>query len=269
MTSPTTAVAAAVMDAGRAYHFGTFVATAYAMFAPADLTPTVPPTFPPGYRLALYLTAVDHACGKTEPEFFGFVAQATAQPGELVVVLRGTDTTLEWLVDAEFRPVPFTRVPGSGDVEHGFCSVYDSLAALTPDGQPADLHAFLQGASRAGPVTIVGHSLGASVATLLALDAAVNDGIRDVTLYTLASPRTGDAAFAACFDAHVSASWRVVNAPDIVPKLPPLYTHVSGEYGVDSRTSPVRHSLVCYHRASTYLYLLDPQHQPSLGGCQG
>jgi pimeloyl-ACP methyl ester carboxylesterase len=159
-------------------------------------------------------------------------------------------------------------VSGAGHVEDGFCSVYDSITALTPDGQLADLHVFLRSASTLGTVTIVGHSLGASVATLLALDVAVNDGVSDLVLYTLASPRTGDATFATFFDTHVRASWRVVNMPDVVPKLPPLYTHVNTEYCVDSLTAPVRHSVVCYHSSSTYLYLLDPQHRTGLGICQ-
>ena len=267
MTTPPAATPA--IDPAQAYFYGTFVAKAYAMFVAGDLAPAVPDPFLAGYQLVLYLTAIDRACGKTEPEFFGFVAQSTARPQELVVAIRGTDTFLEWIIDAEFKPVPFSRVAGSGHVEDGFCSIYDSLTALAPDGTPADLHAFVRSTSPAGSVTVIGHSLGSSVATLLALDLVVNDGVRDLTLYTLASPRTGDAAFATFFDAHVPASWRVVNTPDIVPKLPPLYTHVNTEYCVDSLNVDARHSIACYHAGTTYLYLLNPQNPVGLGACQG
>ena len=263
------------IDPARAYHYGAFVEAAYAMFRPGDLAPPVTATFPAGYELALYLTGVDRVGRKTEREFFGFVARsaAGAPAAELVIAIRGTDTVLEWLVDAEFLPVPFRAVPDAGLVEDGFDSVYATLAAHTPAGEPQDLHAFLRGAASGGggaPLTIVGHSLGASVATLLALDVAVNDGIGDLTLYTLASPRTGDEAFARAFDARVPASWRVVNAPDLVPKIPPLYTHVSAPHEVDSvAAGGVRHAIACYHSLATYLYLLNPQGPPGLGQCQG
>jgi hypothetical protein len=65
------------MAPARAYHYGSFVAAAYAMFRPGDLAPPVAATFPAGYELALYLTGVDRVGRKTEPEFFGFVARAT------------------------------------------------------------------------------------------------------------------------------------------------------------------------------------------------
>ena len=259
-TSPT-------MDPSQAYFYGTFVQAAYAMFVAGNLAPPLPASFPPGYRLALYLTGTDHVARRTEPEFFGFVAQSIENPASLVVALRGTDTMLEWLVDAEFASIAFTRVAGAGHVEDGFCSIYDSLAAHTPDGEPADLHDFLRRTSPTGPVTVVGHSLGAAVATLLALDIAVNDAIAMLALYTLASPRVGNAAFATFFDAHVPTCWRVVNAPDIVPRLPPLYTHVSTAQVVDSLDAGVRHSLACYHSATTYQYLLDPQNPVGRGEC--
>ena len=72
---------------------------------------------------------------------------------------------------------------------------------------------------------ITGHSLGAAVATLAALDVAVNTPFKQPIIYTIASPRAGDPNFANRFDSALVTStiwsWRVVNMFDLVPLLPP------------------------------------------------
>ncbi len=248
-----------------AYRYGAFVQTAYLMFgnAPASLTPPVTPDvqFPAGYQLAFYLTAIDHFAEESEREFYGFVAQSTTDPTDCVIAIRGTDKIIEWLIDAEFLPTPFTPVPAAGHVEDGFMSVYSSLAGLMPDGTtPRDLHAFIRSLAPAGKLVITGHSLGGAVANLLALDAAVNDGATALSLYTLAAPRTGFGAFAATFAAHVPNNFRVFNQPDLVPKVPPLYDQLGPGQEIDSKTSPaIKHSILCYHSLASYLQVLNPQ----------
>ncbi len=55
-------------------------------------------------------------------------------------------------------------------------------------------------------------------------------------------------------------NFRVVNRPDIVPRLPPLYDPAGNEIDVDSTAYPVvAHRLACYHTLTTYLWLLDQQ----------
>ena len=248
-----------------AYRYGAFVQTAYLMFAnaPKSLTPPVTPDvkFPVGYQLAFYLTAIDHFADENEREFYGFVAQSTTDPTDCVIAIRGTDKIIEWLIDAEFLPTKFTPVPGAGDVEDGFMSVYSTLAGLMPDGTtPRDLHAFIKGLAPAGNLVITGHSLGAAVANLLALDAAVNDGATELLLYTLAAPRTGFSSFAASFAASVPNNFRVFNEPDIVPKVPPLYDQLGPGVEIDTKTSSaIKHSILCYHSLASYLLMLNPQ----------
>lgn len=261
-------------DPLNAYRYGAFVQTAYLMFgnAPKSLTPPVTPDvqFPAGYQLAFYLTAVDHFGETSEREFYGFVAQSTAQPAEYVIAIRGTDKLIEWLIDAEFLPTPFSPVPQAGKVEDGFFSVYQTLTGLMPDGQtPRDLRAFIESLAPAANLTIVGHSLGGAVANLLALDAAANAGASELSLYTLAAPKTGDKAFAACFDKTVPDSIRVFNEPDIVPKVPPLYSQVNTGYEIDTKALPqIKHGIVCYHSLASYLYALNPHSTfPLATGC--
>ena len=67
---------------------------------------------------------------------------------------------------------------------------------------------------------MTGHSLGAGLATLLALDLAAHSLVPN-TCITLASPRVGDLTFQHVFNQVVPNAYRVVNRIDIVPKVPP------------------------------------------------
>jgi hypothetical protein len=59
-------------------------------------------------------------------------------------------------------------------------------------------------------------------------------------------------------------SWRIVNAPDIVPNLPPEilgFTHINTLQLYNS-SGNVQPSLSCWHALATYLSLIDPTLQP-------
>lgn len=100
-------------------------------------------------------------------------------------------------------------------------------------------------------ITVVGHSMGAALATLNAMDIVVNghnypDGqpakACQVTVFAFASPKVGDQKFKELYDTlnqeknlHVL---RVFNAIDVIPNLPPVnYEHVGKQLLVDSRKS--------------------------------
>ena len=81
--------------------------------------------------------------------------------------------------------------------------------------------------------SLTGHSLGASMATILAGELGNTSKVR---LYTFGSPRTGDEAFANWVVQRVTSmggtSTRVRRQLDIVPAIPPRgigYHHVSTE----------------------------------------
>jgi hypothetical protein len=252
-------------DASIAYNYGTLVEIAYRLFKPGVLDPTVVSgQLPAGWTLVTELTAIDRVARKTEPEFFGLVVQSAADQSVLIAI-RGTDTFLEWLIDAEFTPRAFQGAPGAGLVEDGFASVYDTLTCTSTGGNVLSLVKQLPAGAK---VTIAGHSLGAAVATLVAVDIGANVPGVALTLYTYAPPRVGDATFVKFFDAHVPMNFRVVNRPDIVPRLPPLYDPAGTEIDVDSTAYPVvAHRLACYHTLTTYLWLLDQRSAFGLGTC--
>ena len=255
-----------------AYTYGAFVEVAYQMYSasPGSLTPPVPPgILPANYQLVLYLTAVDHFIVESERRSFGFIAQSTQDTSVFVAAIRGTEKLIEWLIDAEFVPTPFTAAPNGGNVDDGFYSIYKTLNGVLPTGDVTDVRTFIKEQATNGTLVVTGHSLGGAVANMLALDVAINAPVAHLVLYTLAAPRTGDQDFVNCFGANVPASYRVFNEADIVPKLPPRYEQVNTGEQIDSRVLPqIRHSLACYHELTTYLHVLNQQSTFPMGSCQ-
>jgi len=106
-------------------------------------------------------------------------------------------------------------------------------------------------------------SLGGALATLLALDVAANTAFKNPTVYTYASPRTGDPSFANKYNQAVPNTYRIANRVDLVPKLPlpPLYEHAAGLYELNPvKLIPPRFLIkcefACEHHMTSYLYLL-------------
>lgn len=84
-------------------------------------------------------------------------------------------------------------------------------------------------------VVVVGHSLGAGVATLAAADLR-GKGHSEAKLYAYASPRVANPALAKYITAQPN-NYRFTHINDPVPKLPIIamgYVHVSPEYYIIS-----------------------------------
>ena len=100
---------------------------------------------------------------------------------------------------------------GWGKTEKGFSSVYGGAARAIIDA--------LRNAGNLAHVFVTGHSLGGSLATLCTADVRASLNVT-TTLYAFASPRAGDPAFAARFNAECPDTWRIVNTEDIVNTVP-------------------------------------------------
>jgi hypothetical protein len=129
-----------------------------------------------------------------------------ASDGLAIVALRGTqpDKLRDYLADADIRLVPFSN---SGKVHAGFLRCAN---AILPQVK-AWLDRIAPAPSR---LVVCGHSLGAAVATLLALPVGAQH------LVTFGSPRVGDAAFGMHLVSQVEVT-RVVDCVDIVTMVPP------------------------------------------------
>jgi Lipase (class 3) len=115
-------------------------------------------------------------------------------------------------------------------------------------------------------IHVVGHSLGAALATLYVADNAATSAMNTPIICTFASPRVGDPVFAEKFNQLGVTSWRIVNDLDVVPKLPVLgFEHVNTLHLYNSGSS-VTWLLECWHSLATYLHLIDAK-QPLEPGC--
>lgn len=191
---------------------------------------------------------------------FGFLAVSASK--ELVAVIRGTDTILEWVHDAAFLMVSCPIAGAQGFTEDGFSAVYQSLRVGRPNTSLSakdSINSYLH-TGAAASVTVCGHSLGGALATLLTLDVALNTPCRAPTSYTYASPRTGDHFFAGTYNAVVAQSYRIANRQDLVPKLPTIlplpYEHVNTLFELNPPPNKINPTIPCMHHLTTYLWLM-------------
>jgi Lipase (class 3) len=280
-------------DPLEAARYGEYLQFVYEMYdnRPDDLMPPTPPGFEQtGLIITHYLNAIDLWASIKKKRFYGFVARTTSGPTETVIAIRGTRGLQEWLIDFEGWPAPFPGVDGPKlFVEFGFLSVYQTLKAIRVEGGARTRMSHVEGRARdllrgdEEKLTIVGHSLGSALTTLVAFDLSTQQPTLGeiATIYPFASPRVGDVRFAAAFDALFPQTYRLWNPLDIVPKLPlPIgYKHVAGD-GIrldqtDAQMQYLCPSLSCQHNLLTYLWLLNDPTNPFLAdfqaacGCNG
>ena len=129
------------------------------------------------------------------------------------LAFQGTDPLVaaNWITDLDARR-------GADGVARGFRQALD---VAWPE-----IAAILGRAAIAGrPLFVSGHSLGGSLAVLAALRLATEPaaGGRPAAVFTFGMPRTGDAGFAARYDACglTGRTLRLVYGRDVVPAVPP------------------------------------------------
>ena len=214
--------------------------------------------FPEGFQLQHRIHGDDHD-GKRE--LYGFWARSRQHPDLQIIALRGTDDGAEWRENLKMNKADPETLPGK--VEEGFWQIYRSLTTVGSRERLAD--SIRQSGGKQW--VIIGHSMGAALATVLAADLLNDPGqIEDpgsaIILITLASPRVGNQAFADFVHQGLKDSYRIVNESDIVPRVPGTwlgYRHVGPAYGFNSRNDPnFKPTLVCDHDLETYLAELSP-----------
>lgn len=183
----------------------------------------------------------------------GIALQALDASGNTVftvIALRGTQTYQEWVYDLTAVPQKFALGPDVGSVHAGFYAVYttgpDGLAptSSTPRVSGSLADQIYQAVTAAGwptgaPLYVTGHSLGAALAELAAMDLALNASscASSITMLNFAPPRVSagflddgqtlpfdsydPTKFLTNYQSTVTQSYSVVNAADLVPILPP------------------------------------------------
>jgi triacylglycerol lipase len=139
----------------------------------------------------------------------GFIAGTRT---DVYLVLRGTMTVTEFLRDFNIN---LSRYPyaGSGKVHEGFAQVYDKFRATILES--------LKSVAPGKRLFLAGHSLGAALATLAAPDICSATAFKSPVVYTFASPRVGDRAFAEEYNRLCRGrSFRIANTCDPVVSIP-------------------------------------------------
>ncbi len=210
-----------------------------------------PDSLPPGYEAvgaitvnqvrAAALTAQAAASAAPAPHLamvqrmrqdgdgFGWVVQNTAEQ-ILAVSFRGTVSLADWLHDFDCLAEAYEPVPNYGTVHQGFQAVYEVVReSVFAQIRNAD--------QRFTRLIVTGHSLGAALSELAAPDLLHNGNLAVLPeVQNFAGPRTGHHDFASIFDVQIDTCFRVVNAWDIVPQLPPplaLFEHVGAAVRVN------------------------------------
>lgn len=237
--------------------------------ATSSLTPAPAPGLTASGRTTVaYITGKDSLFPNTKQTVcYGYLARQAS--GEMVAVIRGTDGFVEWVEDAMFAPIPYApqiALPaGSGalEVEQGFWTLYKSMQLIDPAGVPLGALAptIATAAGAAGTVTVVGHSLGAALATYLTLDLARGGLGTRVSACLFASPHTGNQAFVELFDQTIT-DYRLFNyILDVVPRVPLGlgYSPLPRRTVIQPATAEanIRVTIECNHHVICYCAMLD------------
>lgn len=145
-----------------------------------------------------------------EWERFGFILESDQN---IIIAFRGTSSRTDWVSDMIASQKKFPYILEDTLTHRGFLDIYSSarlgivaaLSRMSPDKS----------------LIVTGHSLGAALATLCAIDMAVNTPYTSPNLYTYGSPRVGDPDFTKAFKQYVQNSYRYANILDIVTHAPP------------------------------------------------
>ncbi|MCM3720222.1 lipase family protein [Fictibacillus phosphorivorans] len=179
-------------------------------------------------------------------EIFGFIAESE---DHVVIVFRGTSTVKNVTSYLNISQVTFPFVKDCGKTHRGITRLYSASRSI--------ILTVLMRTSPRKKLLVTGHSLGACLATLFTLDAAVNTPFNNPILYTFASLPIGNTAFVKSFYKEVKNSNRIINVNDtvtnhITPMLfrkEPLMNLPHGEefrLKFENRSVRLNHKIVCY-----------------------
>ncbi|THU52054.1 hypothetical protein C4D60_Mb06t37550 [Musa balbisiana] len=210
---------------------------------------------------------------------------------DIVIALRGTSTCLEWAENFRTWLVPIDEEEQEAEeeessegeqtekprgavpkVECGFRSLFKTAGPDAPSLSSMvaeEVRRLMeQYAGEELSITVVGHSLGAALAVLVAdeLAASVSPHV-PTAVFSFGGPRVGNQAFADRVERRAVKVLRVVNAHDLVTRVPWVlparadgYAHVGRELRVDNRMSPYLRpdaDAACCHDLEAYLHLVD------------
>ncbi|MCR8843624.1 lipase family protein [Paenibacillus sp. SC116] len=167
---------------------------------------------PKGFKLRSIIRVFANVENPKE-EIFGFIAESKQK---IIISFRGYAAyPADLLAGYDVLQVPYPYVKHAGNTMRGLTCMYQS----TRD----KIIGVLNELPASKKLYIAGHNYGGVVATLAALDIAVNTKFKTPNVYTYGSLRTGDPVFASRFNKVVKNSVRVVNVHDVNSTFPATF----------------------------------------------
>ncbi|OMO76294.1 Lipase, class 3 [Corchorus capsularis] len=224
------------------------------------------------------------AADDKQANWFGYVAVTTDEGKtalgrrDILVSWRGTGTIPEWIDDARFFLTSAKELLGNdinAQVHSGFLAIYTGTIPTSPYSRTSAADQVLKAVQKLVDkyqneelsITVVGHSLGAALATLNATDIVAKGCNKPtgnpnkefmVTAFVYASPRVGDQGFKEAIEGlsnlHIL---RLTNFSDVFPMLPPTavgYTDVGVNLAINSTKSPYLKPLINAHNLEVHLH---------------
>ncbi|KAH8697777.1 Alpha/Beta hydrolase protein [Talaromyces proteolyticus] len=132
-----------------------------------------------------------------------------------ILSFRGSKTISNWLTNLDFTLTDASSLCDGCEAHKGFLEAWQSVSEKIE----SELSAAIAENKDYG-IVVTGHSLGAALATLAAVELR-NQGDK-VDLYTYGCPRVGNHAFASFVTTQEGGTnYRVTHTDDPVPKVPP------------------------------------------------
>jgi triacylglycerol lipase len=202
-----------------------------------------PYTSPNNYRMVARWTGWDEIIdGFGYEERFGLLFASMSGPQTFIFAFRGTDSDMDIYEDlfadtATFVPYRNSVSPVPS-VASGFYSLYNDIGGSMTQSMRQQVFALLASIRPPQRIYVTGHSLGAALSQLFALDVAVSTPNVWAANMNFASPMVGLNDWQAAYESQPAQrdparkTVRVYNYWDYVPSLPPYvppfleYVHV-------------------------------------------
>lgn len=152
----------------------------------------------------------------------------------LSIVFRGSDSPKDWKTDFKFwqTTVPYGNKHSDIRVHSGFINAYKSKNVRDK------IHKIVRENS-VEKIILSGHSYGAALAVLCAVDLQYNFPNKDYEVVVFGCPRVGNNAFQKSYNLRLFKTIRVEHKKDIITKIPFVlmgYRHVGAKIQLGSKS---------------------------------
>ncbi len=134
--------------------------------------------------------------------------------GTLTIVFRGSDSRKDWNTNFKFwkSVIPYKNYNSKIRVHAGFIGAYKSLNVR------GKIHKFVTDDVK--KICVTGHSYGAALAILCAIDLEYNFPKKDYEVIVFGCPRVGNKAFQESYNLRIFKTLRVETKGDVISKIP-------------------------------------------------